>query len=114
MSLVVVAVAVAVLLFLMTKLKLNGFIALLLVSLGVGLVMGIPVAKQRDRMDEALDVLVPLLRGEKVTAKTEWFELNDAQLQMNPYTRPSVHIAVANQVSPTGARAAGKHGLALG
>lgn len=75
--------------------------------------MGIPVAKQRDRMDEALDVLVPLLRGEKVTAKTDWFELNDAQLQMNPYSRPSVHIAVANQVSPTGARAAGKHGLGM-
>src|SRR6201996_696067 len=75
--------------------------------------MGIPVAKQRDRMDEALDVLVPLLRGEIVTAKTEWFELNEARLQMRPYTQPSVEIAVASQVSPTGARAAGKHGVGL-
>jgi limonene 1,2-monooxygenase len=77
------------------------------------IMMGIPVAKQRDMMDEALDVLVPLLRGEKVTRKTDWFTLDQARLQMTPYTRPSVEIAVASQVSPTGARAAGRHGLGL-
>ncbi|MBX3489382.1 MAG: LLM class flavin-dependent oxidoreductase [Parvibaculum sp.] len=75
--------------------------------------MGIEVAKQRDMMDEALDVLVPLLRGETVTAKTSWFELNNARLQMTPYSRPGVEIAVASQVSPTGATAAGKHGVGL-
>ncbi len=75
--------------------------------------MGIPVSAQRDRMDEALDVLVPLLRGEQVTRKTEWFELNEARLQMTPYSRPSVEICVASQVSPTGASAAGRHGAGL-
>jgi limonene 1,2-monooxygenase len=75
--------------------------------------MGIPVARQRDMMDEAIDVLVPLLRGETVTAKTDWFTLSEARLQLTPYSRPSVEIAVASQVSPTGARAAGKHGLGL-
>ncbi|MDP2123092.1 MAG: LLM class flavin-dependent oxidoreductase [Parvibaculum sp.] len=75
--------------------------------------MGIEVAKQRDMMDEALNVLVPLLRGETVTAKTSWFELNNARLQMTPYSRPGVEIAVASQVSPTGATAAGRHGLGL-
>ncbi len=75
--------------------------------------MGIPVSSQRDRMDEAIDVLVPLLRGETVTKKTDWFELNQARLQMTPYTRPHVDITVASQVSPTGARAAGKHGVGL-
>ncbi len=75
--------------------------------------MGIPIDKQRDRMDEALSVLVPLLRGERVTHKSDWFELNGAQLQMAPYSRPSVEIAVASQVSPTGARAAGTHGIGL-
>lgn len=75
--------------------------------------MGIKVAKQRDMMDEALDVLVPLLRGETVTAKTDWFELNEARLQMTPFSRPSVEISVASQVSPTGATAAGRHGLGL-
>ena len=32
---------------------------------------------------------------------------------MTPYSRPCVEIAVASQVSPTGARAAGQHGLGL-
>jgi limonene 1,2-monooxygenase len=75
--------------------------------------MGIPPSKQRDRMDEALDVLVPLLRGETVTKTTDWFVCNEARLQMTPYTRPSVEIAVASQVSPTGASAAGRHGCGL-
>jgi len=75
--------------------------------------MGIEVAKQRDMMDEALDALVPLLRGETVNRKTDWFTLQDARLQMTPYSRPSVEIAVASQVSPTGARAAGRHGAAI-
>lgn len=75
--------------------------------------MGLPVAKARDRMDEALAVMVKLLRGETVTHKADWFELNNARLQMTPYSRPSVEIAVASQVSPTGARAAGTHGVGL-
>jgi len=75
--------------------------------------MGIPVSTQRDRMDEAIDVLIPLLRGEMVTKKTDWFELNEARLQMTPYSRPHVDICVASQVSPTGALAAGKHGVGL-
>ncbi|HEY2706549.1 MAG TPA: LLM class flavin-dependent oxidoreductase [Caulobacteraceae bacterium] len=75
--------------------------------------MGIPIAKQRDMMDESLAVIVRLLRGEEVTHKADWFELNRARLQMSPYSRPSVDIAVASQVSPTGARAAGRHGVGL-
>jgi limonene 1,2-monooxygenase len=75
--------------------------------------MGIPVSTQRDRMDEAIDVLIPLLRGETVTKKTDWFELNEARLQMTPFSRPHVDICVASQVSPTGALAAGKHGVGL-
>jgi limonene 1,2-monooxygenase len=75
--------------------------------------MGIPAAKQRDMMDEALGVIVRLLRGETVSHESDWFVLREARLQMTPFTRPSVEIAVASQVSPTGARAAGRHGLGL-
>ncbi len=75
--------------------------------------MGIPVDRQRDMMDEALAALVPLLRGETVTMETDWFRLRDARLQLAPYTKPHVEIAVASQVSPAGARAAGKYGLSL-
>jgi limonene 1,2-monooxygenase len=75
--------------------------------------MGIPIARQRDMMDEALGVIVRLLRGEEVSHDSDWFKLNKARLQMSPYSRPSVEIAVASQVSPTGARAAGTHGVGL-
>jgi limonene 1,2-monooxygenase len=75
--------------------------------------MGIEPTLQRDMMDQSLAVLVKLLRGETVTHKTDWFTLQDARLQMLPYSQPSVEFAVASQVSPTGARAAGRHGLGL-
>jgi limonene 1,2-monooxygenase len=75
--------------------------------------MGITIARQRDMMDEAMAAIIPLLRGEAVTCKTDWFELKDARLQMTPYSRPSVEMAVASQVSPTGARAAGAYGIGL-
>jgi limonene 1,2-monooxygenase len=75
--------------------------------------MGIDPLKQRDMMDEAIGVLVPLLRGETVNYECEWFKLREARLQLVPYTQPHVEICVASQVSPSGARAAGKHGLGL-
>ena len=75
--------------------------------------MGIDVQRQREMMDEALAALVPLLRGERVTMETDWFKLRGAQLQLRPYTKPYIEIAVASQVSPSGARAAGKYGLSL-
>ena len=75
--------------------------------------MGIPAARQRDMMDEALGVIIALLRGETVNHESDWFVLKDARLQLTPYSRPHVEIAVASQVSPTGARAAGRHGVGL-
>lgn len=75
--------------------------------------MGIDPVRQRDMMLEAIEVLVPLLRGETVTKKTDWFELKEARLQLLPYSDPMIEIAVASQVSPAGARAAGTFGLGL-
>lgn len=75
--------------------------------------LGIDTLKQRDMMLEAIEVLVPLLRGKSVTRKTDWFELNDARLQLGSYSKPHIEMAVASQVSPSGARAAGTHGLGL-
>lgn len=45
MPLVIVGISVLVLLFMMTKLKINGFVALLVVAVAVGLVEGIPMDK---------------------------------------------------------------------
>ncbi|MGW1028733.1 gluconate:H+ symporter [Streptomyces sp. NPDC002577] len=54
MPLVVVGISVLILLFLMTRLKLNGFIALLLVAVGVALVQGIPSAEIADVLGEGV------------------------------------------------------------
>ena len=75
--------------------------------------LGIPADEQRPRMDEALDAVMALLRGETVTMQTDWFTLQDAALQLAPYSEPSLEVAVAATISPTGARAAGKHGTGL-
>src|SRR5689334_5741464 len=75
--------------------------------------LGIPAETQRPRMEEALEAIVRLLRGETVTMETEWFTLQDARLQLKPYSDPCFEIAVAASISPTGARGAGRHGLGL-
>jgi limonene 1,2-monooxygenase len=76
--------------------------------------MGIEVAKQRDRMEEALEAILLLLRSdEPVSIETEWFTLSDARLNLRPYSTPHFEVAVASQVSPTGARAAGRFGVSL-
>ncbi len=77
------------------------------------LMMGIDPLKQRDMMDEALSVLVPLLDGETVTHDAGWFKLVNARLQLPRFTRPRVEMAVAAQQSPAGPKAAGKYGLGL-
>jgi limonene 1,2-monooxygenase len=91
------------------------------VMLGVGpgqlptdaFMMGIEVSQQRRRMNEALEAIIPLLRGETVSRKTDWFELNEARLQLPPYQHPVLEVAVASAISPSGARAAGTHGTGL-
>jgi len=75
--------------------------------------LGIDVGRQREMMSESLEVLIPLLRGETVTRKTDWFDLRDARSQMAGYSRPMVEMAVAAAVSPSGPRAAGQHGLGM-
>jgi limonene 1,2-monooxygenase len=75
--------------------------------------LGIRADAQRPRMEEALDVMMALLRGETVTYECEWFTVRDARLQLRPYSDPCFDIAVAASFSPTGARAAGKHGIGM-
>lgn len=54
MSFLIVAIAVVILVFLMTKLKFNGFIALLLVAVGVALVEGIQIDQIPDIIEEGV------------------------------------------------------------
>ena len=75
--------------------------------------MGIDPRDQRRMMHEAIDVLVPLIDGETVSAKTDWFELREARLQLPSYSQPRLEMAVASAKSPAGALAAGRHGLGM-
>src|SRR5579859_42097 len=76
--------------------------------------MGIDPADQRRMMEEALEAILLLLHhDEPVTMKTDWFTLNDARLQLRPYSPGGLEIAVAAQVSPAGPGLAGRFGLGL-
>src|SRR4029079_17052732 len=72
--------------------------------------LGIPADRQRPRMHEALEAIMALLRGETVTMETDWFTLQDARLQLRPYSSPNLEVAVAASISPPGAIAAGTYG----
>ncbi len=76
--------------------------------------LGIDPADQRARMEEALEVILRLLRSdEPVTHESEWFTLKDARLHLRPYTHPHPEVAVAAMISPSGPRAAGRFGCSL-
>jgi limonene 1,2-monooxygenase len=75
--------------------------------------MGIDPENQRRMMNESLDVLISLLDGETVTKKTDWFELKDARIQVPSFQKPRMEMAVACARSPSGALAAGRHGLGM-
>ena len=75
--------------------------------------MGIDPEAQRRMMNESLDVIVKLMDGGTVSMKSDWFEAKDAHLQIPPFTTPRTEMAVACARSPSGALAAGKHGLGM-
>jgi limonene 1,2-monooxygenase len=76
--------------------------------------MGIDHTAQRPRMDEALGVILRLFtETEPITYKSDWFELREALLQLRPYQRPYMPIAVASVQSPAGVVLAGKYGAAV-
>ena len=73
--------------------------------------LGIPADRQRPRMDEALDAIMALLRGETVTMETDWFTLQDARLQLSrTATRTSKSRSRRRSRRPARSRP-GKHGV---
>ncbi len=75
--------------------------------------LGIDINQIRERMDEGLDVIMSLMKGETVNRKSEWFHLRDARLHVGCFTRPHMEMAVTSVRSPAGVVAAGKHGLGV-
>lgn len=60
-------------------------------------VFGLTPDEAGRRMQESIDVMMELLTSsEPVTASSDWFDLNDAVLQLRPYTQPHMPLAVAS------------------
>lgn len=74
---------------------------------------GIPVTEQRRMMLESAEVILQLLRGEVVTRQTDWFTLQDAHLQVLPYSVPTFECVVAAVASPSGPTASGRLGIGM-
>jgi len=74
--------------------------------------LGIDPMLLRDRQDEAIGVIRRLMRGERLTIKSDWFTLQDAKLQLLPL-QEEMPFAVASQISPSGMTLAGKHGIGI-
>ena len=76
--------------------------------------LGIEPTTQRPRMLEAMDAIMQLLKcEERITIKTDWFEMHDAKLHLAPYSDPHFEIAVASTITPFGMIAAGTHGVGV-
>jgi limonene 1,2-monooxygenase len=74
---------------------------------------GIDPGLLRDRQDEALGVIIRLLRGDdRFSYECDWFELHDAQLQILP-VQERMPMTTASSISPTGMQLAGKYGIGV-
>jgi limonene 1,2-monooxygenase len=78
------------------------------------LMLGIDPDTLRDRMAEALRVIVRLMTDTTpLTMESEWFTLRDAVLQLRPFQTPTPPIAVTSMESPAGMRLAGEVGAGV-
>jgi limonene 1,2-monooxygenase len=75
--------------------------------------MGIGPFETRPRMEQALEAIIALLAGERVSMSTDWFQLDRAALQLLPYRTDGLDLAIAATTSPNGPRLAGRHGLSM-
>jgi limonene 1,2-monooxygenase len=73
--------------------------------------IGIDPGSERSRMEEALEVILRLFDGESVTAKTDWFDLRDAVLQLPRYS--DFEVCVTGAISASGPSLAGRYGTGL-
>lgn len=76
-----------------------------------GIMVGLSQNDTRRLLEEGLDVIMRLLRGEAVTFRNERWDLRDARLHLRPYS--DFDVAVPAVASPTGARLAGRHGIGM-
>jgi limonene 1,2-monooxygenase len=75
--------------------------------------LGVDPLEARRMLDEGLEVILALLRGERVSRRTDWFELKDACLQLPAYSTPHLEVAVSSLHTPGGPKLAGKYGTSM-
>ena len=75
--------------------------------------IGVDIKSLREKLTEVAEIIVPLLRGEEVTHKTDWYTLNKARTHLLPYSQPHPEIAVASAITPSGGMLAGKYGFGM-
>ncbi len=75
--------------------------------------LNIDALLQRDRQDEAMGVIIRLLRGEdRFDYDSDWFTLRNAALQILPL-QEDMPMVTASSISPSGMQIAGKHGIGV-
>jgi limonene 1,2-monooxygenase len=78
------------------------------------MMLGVEPTRTRAMMDESLGVILRLFtESEPITVESDWFTLRDAVLQVRPYSKPYMPLAVASMQSPAGPLMAGKYGAGL-
>jgi limonene 1,2-monooxygenase len=76
--------------------------------------LGLDPSRLRDMQAEALDVIVRLFtETQPLTVHSDWFQLNDAVLQIRPYQDPYPPIATTSMESPAGMQLAGRFGAGV-
>jgi len=76
--------------------------------------LGIKMSETRSMMREAWDVVHHLITSpEPITAKSSWYTLDDAILQLRPYSEPTMDFAFTAMESPFGPSMAGRYGAGL-
>ncbi|MDY7102257.1 MAG: LLM class flavin-dependent oxidoreductase [Actinomycetota bacterium] len=74
---------------------------------------GVATEQLRDRQAEAIEAILALLAAdEPITMKTDWFELNEAFLQIRPL-QERIELVAASSISPSGMKLAGTYGLGV-
>ncbi|MDH4147025.1 MAG: LLM class flavin-dependent oxidoreductase [Acidimicrobiia bacterium] len=74
---------------------------------------GVDMTLLRDRQDEAIGVIKALLSAdEPIDHRSDWFELNEAYLQVRP-VQENLEMAAASSISPSGMKLAARHEIGV-
>jgi limonene 1,2-monooxygenase len=74
-------------------------------------VVGVETAELQPRFAAAFDALMELLEStEPLTIQTPWFTLREAVLQIRPYTRPRMPVAIVTAKNPGTLQRVGRYG----